>query len=394
MNSVSSLRSGLSEDVESKLVENSVGQVNVLVFGAIVLATVAVTALARTHQIWYAGWGAVGMAVLVFRLGIVHAFHRRSTRGGRHRRWQTWFIGSTWLNGMVVGAGAAATVLLADPFTQMLVLTLLTAHVMGGAARQAVLPASAIGAIVLAEGPLVVACFLTRNFYFTIYAVFAAAFSVSAITVAKNLYLQTTGFLIADEKNVELNRDLEQANARLERMVRIDGLTGIANRRRFEEAFASEVARRARDGGRLSVLMIDVDSFKAYNDHYGHQAGDECLRRVAAAAATCIARPADVLARYGGEEFVAMLPDTDSRGAAQLAENVRRAVELTQLENAAAVPPWVTVSIGVATSRGETAQHRADGSLIERADRALYVAKKSGRNRVEIAEIADLPLVT
>jgi diguanylate cyclase (GGDEF)-like protein len=161
----------------------------------------------------------------------------------------------------------------------------------------------------------------------------------------------------------------------------VDGLTGIANRRYFDVALNRELRRAQRIGGELSLLLMDIDSFKAYNDYFGHQQGDACLVRVAQALAGMLKRPADVAARYGGEEFAAILPDTSSEHARAVANGVREHVASLNLEHApAAIRPHVTLSIGVASFGRERLNE--PGALIEAADKALYAAKRGGRDRV------------
>ncbi|CDG81945.1 diguanylate cyclase [Janthinobacterium agaricidamnosum] len=161
-----------------------------------------------------------------------------------------------------------------------------------------------------------------------------------------------------------------------------DGLTGIANRRHFDVAIDKEMRRAKRSGTPLSMLMIDIDHFKAYNDHYGHQQGDGCLIRVAEELAAMLNRPSDLLARYGGEEFAAILPDTSAEQALELAEAIRvRARELAiQNGQEDGVDRYITVSIGIATQDADSPLEIP--ALIGAADRALYLAKRSGRNRV------------
>ncbi|HZY99416.1 MAG TPA: diguanylate cyclase [Candidatus Baltobacteraceae bacterium] len=159
-----------------------------------------------------------------------------------------------------------------------------------------------------------------------------------------------------------------------------DGLTGIANRRRFDEALALEWPRAARDGAPLALIMIDLDFFKGFNDNYGHQAGDLCLQRVAHALHDCVARPADLLARYGGEEFVALLPATDLAGATQIAEDMRAGVEALGIVHAGSSLAQLSLSLGVACAVPDSAL--AADSLLQAADGALYRAKLGGRNRV------------
>ena len=161
----------------------------------------------------------------------------------------------------------------------------------------------------------------------------------------------------------------------------VDGLTGIANRRYFDVALERELRRAQRGGGALSLLLMDIDSFKAYNDHFGHQGGDACLAAVARALAGMLKRPADVAARYGGEEFAAILPDTTPEQARVHANAIREHVAALALEHApAALRPVVTLSIGVAGFDREDLNDAA--ALVEAADKALYAAKRGGRNCV------------
>jgi diguanylate cyclase (GGDEF)-like protein len=163
----------------------------------------------------------------------------------------------------------------------------------------------------------------------------------------------------------------------------VDGLTGIANRRYFDVALDRELRRAQRLGGQLALLLVDIDSFKAYNDHFGHQQGDTCLTTVAQALASRLKRPADVAARYGGEEFAAILPDTSLDQAALLANAIREHVASLALAHAPGAHwPMVTLSIGVAAFDPE--RLKEPGALIEAADKALYAAKHGGRNRVVV----------
>ena len=168
----------------------------------------------------------------------------------------------------------------------------------------------------------------------------------------------------------------------------VDAGTGIANRRALDQTLASEWSRARRIGRPVGFLLIDVDHFKAYNDHHGHPAGDRCLRAVASLAAEQARRPNDLAARFGGEEFALVLPHTDLDGARQVGEAIRGAIASAQLPHGRSpVAPHVTVSIGIHAAvpgdeTGETA------GLVEAADRALYAAKRSGRDRVRAASDA------
>jgi len=164
-----------------------------------------------------------------------------------------------------------------------------------------------------------------------------------------------------------------------------DGLTGVANRRAFDVAIDREVRRAKRNGGMVSLLMIDIDYFKPYNDHYGHQQGDQCLIQVSAALQAQLQRSVDMLARYGGEEFAVILPDNDPQQALRVAQILHaRVVELgIRHDHAGGELKQITVSIGIGTLRPG---QMADGAaLIGAADHALYDAKRQGRNRIVAA---------
>jgi len=161
----------------------------------------------------------------------------------------------------------------------------------------------------------------------------------------------------------------------------MDGLTGIANRRRFDDALNKEWRRAARSGRPLAIIMIDIDFFKNFNDHYGHSAGDDCLRKVARTLNDALRRPGDLAARYGGEEFVALLPETSLDAAAEIAERLRQAVLDLDIPHAhSQAAGCVSVSLGVASAvpSGEHPPTR----LVEAADVRLYEAKQAGRNRI------------
>jgi diguanylate cyclase (GGDEF)-like protein len=181
--------------------------------------------------------------------------------------------------------------------------------------------------------------------------------------------------------------ELEAANRKLEALSGTDGLTGLANRRRFDEVWASEWQRATRHGQALAIVMIDVDGFKAYNDHHGHQAGDECLRRLARVLASTVQRAGELAARYGGEEFVVVLPGAGDEAARAVAERIRLAVQAEAIVHVAAPHGGVvTVSLGVASAvpRVGASPH----ALIEAADAALYEAKRRRRNTVVTAGAA------
>ncbi|WP_431477491.1 diguanylate cyclase domain-containing protein [Massilia eburnea] len=184
---------------------------------------------------------------------------------------------------------------------------------------------------------------------------------------------------------VRTHLTLKRQSDAMREMTLTDALTGIANRRSFNEAIENEWRRCARSSTPLSVIMIDIDHFKLYNDAYGHQAGDACLQQVADTMLQCAGRSPDLLARYGGEEFVILLPQVDAAGAATVAERILASVRALAIPHRmSSAGDTVTVSLGVATLMPDQgADHEA---LVRCADNALYRAKKDGRNRFRVED--------
>ena len=180
---------------------------------------------------------------------------------------------------------------------------------------------------------------------------------------------------------VALHLQVVRQRRMLERLANIDGLTELANRRRFDEMYALEWQRARRSGRPLSLALLDIDAFKQYNDRYGHPAGDRALRSVARVAGAAMRRPADLAARYGGEELVLLMPETDEIQARQVVEALCGAVaDLHIAHEASAVAPVLTVSVGGATLSPDSSELQAE--LFEAADAELYRAKQAGRNRI------------
>jgi diguanylate cyclase (GGDEF)-like protein len=189
---------------------------------------------------------------------------------------------------------------------------------------------------------------------------------------------------VAVQARVRNCLDLKRQRDLLDRLSFTDGLTGIANRRRFDQVLEQEWKRAARARGQISLWILDVDQFKRFNDAVGHLAGDDCLRRIAACVAAGVHRSSDLVARYGGEEFAGVLPDTDPDGAGAVALRIRREVQALAIPHPdSEIAKVVTASVGVATARPWP--QAGPDRLVDAADRALYRAKELGRNRVELA---------
>ncbi len=203
-----------------------------------------------------------------------------------------------------------------------------------------------------------------------------------ATTMTWELHQQIDEYKVVQKLMLQAEESLGESNRKLETLSITDGLTGIANRRCFDEVLAKEYARHARSGAELSLILLDIDHFKAFNDSYGHVKGDECLRQIAQVIADCATRDPDLAARYGGEEFACILPETDLNGAIAIAEKIRRGIIARAIPHKGSnVAKHVTASLGVATMH--CAADKSFLTILSRVDELLYRAKASGRNRVE-----------
>ena len=200
--------------------------------------------------------------------------------------------------------------------------------------------------------------------------------------------LAVVTFMRLARKNARIQHETRQlltSNQELAEISRTDALTAVANRRYFDEVLDKEWKRSLRNHTPLTLIMVDIDCFKLYNDYYGHLEGDECIHAVAQTLKDMMSRPMDLVARYGGEEFAILLPDTNEN-AVILAEQCRKLIEQQRIPHAASkVSPYVTVSMGIATIVSDVTDDVSE--LIRLADRALYSAKAGGRNQVVQAEV-------
>lgn len=210
------------------------------------------------------------------------------------------------------------------------------------------------------------------------------------------LFLAIDAGAIYDENGdllavVETLRDMtiqKMAQIELEKLVTHDGLTGIVNRRGFDEELEKEWRKAARDQTCISLIMMDVDQFKEFNDTYGHQAGDECLKKIAKVISKSVFRPMDLAARYGGEEFSAVLPECECSGAIPVAQRIQEDIAALRIPHSRNPNGLVTISLGIACICPKKGQMKEE--LIAYADKALYRAKALGRDRIAVAESMDI----
>jgi diguanylate cyclase (GGDEF)-like protein len=363
------------DEVERQLIATLFDQQEVLVSGHIALFVVAIASWFESGQSWFLAWAAAIAIVLVVRLPYERHFHparrRYSVETSRlvHRT-------GCWATGILLGCGALVFVIPVGPGTQLLVLATETVFIMGGAARNAASKENARDQLLLGIVPLFATCLLTAK----------AAYMLVSVAILFELF---AGFALIEYLNARLVRMLVliEENSylvvQLERAAMTDSLTGVGNRRRLDIVLSAETRRAERDRAYLAVLLLDIDFFKDFNDRYGHQAGDECLKRVSAVLASSFTRPGDLVARYGGEEFVAVLPGIDPLQAASLAEGVRANVVALAIPHPFGREGIVTVSIGVVAAHSHREIRPED--FVRAADAALYSAKAAGRNCVRSA---------
>lgn len=206
---------------------------------------------------------------------------------------------------------------------------------------------------------------------------------MARVNSAIRLRKETKARIEREKELLQLSEELREANHKLEKMALVDGLTGISNRRLFDKTLKNELKRAKREKSYISLIMIDIDNFKAYNDTYGHQEGDQCLKEVASVLDENTKRAADFAARYGGEEFAVILPDTAQAGALKIAEDIRKGIMNLKIKHRNSdTADYVTVSLGVSSIKSEKEINQAlIKSFIEKADQALYQAKENGRNK-------------
>ncbi len=325
-------------------------------------------------------WLAALYASIGLRFWLVKQCRARLQATGFDRGTAIRYALTTSLSGIAWGLGGLF-VLQASPLAMVVTITAIQAMIMGAALTLGAFMPAFFAFSLPTIVPLIGVLAYGGGTANIVLATYSAIFLVLVIGIARRLNssLRTVWQLTFEKEDLvgklTMAHDLQAA------LALTDGLTGIANRRRFDETLEREYARLPRSGEPLSLLLLDVDHFKAFNDTYGHVAGDECLQRIGKLLQVKLNRASDLAARYGGEEFAGILPGTEHAGALQLAELIRTEVERLQIpHDRSPTADHVTISLGVVTLN--CSDCRSVTNMIAIADQCLYQAKSQGRNRV------------
>ncbi len=366
-------------------------QTRPLIEGTVAQAVVLLFCLVRTGAPIFAWLGGTTLVWLLVRL-LLRRHYWRGRGIGDPRRWARPFLWGSIGTALIWGVTSWLVLReTQDTPLQIVTLTVQAGWIAGLAVRNAVSPISVLGSTLAANLPSAAAFLLTDKTIYELASLFYLMQMTANLSIGAYLAHQTVSLLISEEALASANAQLsgscaalENANHRLARLSATDGLTGIGNRRAFDEALETEWLRAARDHLPLSLLMLDVDLFKRFNDRYGHPSGDSCLRTIARLLETGLRHPPDFAGRFGGEEFVALLPGIEQSGALAVAERLRQAVAAAALPHEESPFGFVTVSVGAACLHPEPGARPQ--SLVAAADAALYRAKQSGRNCVALGE--------
>ncbi len=330
---------------------------------------------------WLLGSWLVALAIVTWGRYLVLAARRKAAEAARQRPyWRDLFMAGACAAGAVWGL-AGLVLFHPSSFPHQVFLAFVLGGMVAGAVPllavlERALPCFAIPVVV----PVSVRMVAVGDREHWIMGLMVLVFGLAMLASAA---LMSRVFRDAVELRLRLSSSIETSRA-LERLLRTDALTGIANRRSFEESLEEEWRRARRNGSALAVLTADIDHFKSYNDRYGHQAGDQSLTAVAQAIYRLLRRPGDLAARIGGEEFAVLLPNTPIEGAAATAERIREGVQALKLAHeASSTEEQITVSVGVAATHGD--DYETADELLRASDLALYQAKRCGRNRVAVA---------
>ena len=323
------------------------------------------------------------LACLLFRIVMERRFLARDP-GGMDPKWIRLFVAGSLTSGFGWGLSGAILLYGTSPETQAITMGVACAIAHGAAGRAYMMPGTALYNIAFMIGLMSIGAYADGNYIyvpaFLLYFVFLVSFILQMVA---NRLRQLRAEQMAERLLQELtakNEQLRVANETLATKAHEDALTGLANRRKFDLELSGSLAAARRDGSPVSLMMIDVDHFKAFNDTYGHQSGDGCLKLLTGAISTTLSGRDSLVARYGGEEFVVILRGEDPATAIAIAERICLAARLASLDTLPNAPPRQTISIGLVSCQSGAATTRE--AMLAAADAALYEAKNRGRNRV------------
>jgi diguanylate cyclase (GGDEF)-like protein len=367
----------LSEAQRWQLVSSLYDQVRSLIEGSVALVVTLLVCVSYTGWRGFRALAAATVVVTIIRLAHWQVFVR-DRRNGRHARapeaWaRDYTIGICTIAALWASTVLSISLLFHDMQLLMFVLLIQNAWLAGAGVRNAASPTAILGQTIFTVVPAVVATLLGTSSLVRLVSPACFVFMLVLLKIARFYGAQMLSLMESEQR-------LAAANEQLLTLSCTDGLTGIANRRAFDEKLAADWAFAVRGALDIGVVIADVDHFKLYNDHYGHLAGDDCLRAVARHAVAAVSRASDLAARYGGEEFVVLLPGTGDQGAHDVAERLCRAVYDANIPHEASPLGRVTISVGTASMAPELEDLPA--ALIALADQALYRAKQGGRNHV------------
>jgi diguanylate cyclase (GGDEF)-like protein len=371
----------LAPEYQWRLVNTLFSQRRSLVQGNSAVFVMQLMCFWRTRWPGFVVLAALVLAVMIGRLLLTRAFDRRVGGAGPHplgpEGWaRRCLAGIVFTAALFSVTNVCVFVLFRDPVLQLFIAAVESGWLAAANVRSAPSPLAVYSQTALTGVTMGLCAAIGGAGIVLMLAPFSLVITSATLSIAADMRAQVHSMLLAEQR-------LAEANERLTQLSATDPLTSIGNRRAFDAVLQTEWGRAARDATDLGLLVIDVDHFKLFNDHYGHLAGDECLRRIAEAMESTLRRPPDFAARFGGEEFVAVLPGTNEAGALAVAGRLCMAVRGLAIPHAASSFEFVTASVGAASMAprpGDAAQ-----LLIDLADHALYDAKQSGRNQPRAA---------
>jgi len=340
-------------------------------------------------------WWLIFITITLFRTWNTHQFCR-AYANNRHINYPHWFnrfFAATVITGICWGAGGFVVGSYLQPLEQVYIFIVLIGVGAAAIPFLGVMKRVALSFQAVSTIPYVIYISILLEDRGTILLFMFALYMAAIIASVRRMDLNLTESMSLQYKNTQMvntlsesNQLLQNANEKLENLTLEDALTQLHNRRYFEMQLKAEWKRESRDHKILTLMIIDIDYFKLYNDTYGHAEGDVCLKAVAQILRDCIHRPADIIARIGGEEFVVMLPDVDVDGTLTLAKQMQHQLHLASLTHATSpLSENITVSMGIASVVPD--ENSTALSLFKSADKALYKAKAKGRNQIVVGEI-------